>query len=190
MEMGKQRLNGTWTTKTYRNIKIIFKEWTRGIISGKKERSKDRSSSNSPIDFVDSPKPKINIKTTIPKKMSKGRVEPLEKIPEKNSRTRNGDSTKRGRPGKTLKIMQDPQTRHALEAFETAQIRSHRSHHNNARQNSLTKKQIDEAWDVATEVNKSCRNFSEHQMMILYDSYLMYLFRSGRRNFRNHWVHF
>lgn len=120
---------------------------------GKKERSKDRSSSNSPIDFVDSPKPKINIKTTIPKKMSKGRVEPPEKIPEKNSRTRNGDSTKRGRPGKTLKIMQDPQTRHALEAFETAQIRSHRSHHNNARQNSLTKKQIDEAWDVATEVN-------------------------------------
>lgn len=123
---------------------------------GKKERSKDRSSSNSPIDFVDSPKPTIKIKTTIPKKMSKGRVEPPEKVvayPEKTTRTRNGDSSKRGRPGKTSKIMQDPQTRSALEAFETAQIRSHRPHHNNTRQNSLSNKQIDEAWDVASEVS-------------------------------------
>ena len=115
---------------------------------------KDRSSSNSPIDFVESNQTnQRKIKT--PKELrkpSKGEIElPVvpKKEPTEKVRKPNGQ---RGRPpNKSNKFMQDNNVKNAFDVFHKDQVNSHKNNHSQ-RNSQVSTKQIDDAWEKATEV--------------------------------------
>ena len=113
---------------------------------------KDRSSSNSPIDFVPdaitrrpiksasikTPTTKLTPPHTIKKEIEKPRKQPG-----------------RGRPpSKVNKFMQDSNVKNAFEVFHKDQVNSHKNNHS-VRQSIVSKTQIDDAWEKASEVSFS-----------------------------------
>lgn len=117
--------------------------------------SKDRSSSNSPIDFVENPVKKIKTAKEL-RKMSKGKLEvdfepkpapPVSKKEAEKLKKQNG----RGRPpNKATKYMQDSNVKNAFDVFHKDQVNSHKNNHS-ARQSLVSNKQIDDAWEKATQ---------------------------------------
>ena len=113
---------------------------------------KDRSSSNSPIDFVEA-KPRIKTQKEM-RKMSKGRLveSDLEILEKSTSGKRDRKPNGRGRPPtKGSRTLQDVNMKAAFDVFHKDQVNSHRTNH--VRQSLVSNKQIDDAWEKATEVS-------------------------------------
>ena len=122
---------------------------------------KDRSSSNSPIDFVETPNSATRkIKTAKElRKMSKGTIKeefepkaPQVAKKEATEKQQRGKPNGRGRPpNKGNKFMNDSNVKNAFDVFHKDQVNSHRNNHT-GRTSHVSNKQIDDAWDKATEV--------------------------------------